>query len=156
MNTFNLSCRSRVACLFPAGSMYSCVRVPCPPTKLIPMGPPTRELKRILWSMCFNLAFSSVISRKLWSHTNFNSHTLHCVLLYVAINTSVHGGIRIQVQESLQSCGITLQSQLLYLQGKTCFIISFLFFLVHSLNPLAATCSPPQTPVLKSQATSAL
>lgn len=58
----------------------------------------------------------------------------------------------------LLSSGITLQSQPLVLRGKTYFIISFLSSLLSlppsPLLPSSATRSPPQTLVLKSQATS--
>lgn len=122
--------------------------------------------------MCFNLAFSSIITRKLWSHHELHTH-IHSPAytsdMYNRIHNNKHQHIVEHTQTPTCKCthippswGITLQSQPLVLQGKTCFIISFHFFLLLPLTlppslPLlsrSATCSPPQTPVLKSQATS--
>ena len=133
-------CLSPVGCVF---FVFVCVHVcvPCPPTES--QGSQPENLKGFFQSMCFNLALSSVITRKLWSHHRLHTHvhspaytsdkytctSIYTIITHTNTQMNVHKPLHASAHIPL-SWGITLQSQPLFLQGKTCFIISFHFFLL--------------------------
>lgn len=126
--------------------------------------------QRIQKDFILHLAFSSIITAELWSHHELHTYSLLHAHVYAHIRqinmySFTHDDTPTRSNPHAQnpahippSRGITVQSQPLFLRGKTCFIISFHFFRLRYLSPSplppSATCSPPQTPLLKSQATS--
>lgn len=129
-------------CLFPAVfASYVCACVsPCFDSP----GPPPENSKGLF---ILHLAFSSIITTELWSHHELHTYSLLHAHVYAHIRqinmySFTHDDTPTRSNPHAQnpahippSRGITVQSQPLFLRGKTCFFISFHFFRLCYLSP---------------------